>query len=872
MKNIFKLLVLVLLSTKSGAQQISSSKIDTLLIKVFGNCEMCKERIEEAAKGKGVKTAAWNIDSKMLLLIYNSSLTSPDKVLQRIADAGNDSELKKAKDIVYNVLPACCQYRHGTMESLLKKQRAVSNDTISKIAGEIISKEKAGIEDVQTIKGVVLEADNKGNFLPLQGASVVWLGTQQGTITDSSGVFKLLPNTVEQRLIVSYAGYRSDTISVQRSGELKIILASNQQLNEVKITAKQRSTYVSALSTIRTQIMTEKELFKAACCNLSESFETNPSVDVSYNDAVTGSKQIQLLGLSGNYTQLTVENLPGPRGIATPLGLNFIAGPWVESIQLNKGVGSVVNGYESIAGQINIELKKPEKAERLYLNAYLNNMGKTDLNLNLTQKIGKKWSTALLLHDDFLTNKSIDFNKDGFRDMPTGNLFSAVNRWKYEDNKGFITQFGFKILIDSRTGGETAYNEDTDKFTTNHYGLGIATNRYEGFAKIGYVFPKKKYKSIGLQLSAFDHQQDSYFGLTSYNATQNNFYANLIYQSIIGTTAHKFRTGLSYTSDNYREELKNILYTRKEMVPGGFFEYTFTPSEKFNIVAGLRADYNSLFGWFITPRLHIRYEPVKGTTIRASIGRGQRTANIFAENMTVLVSSRQLNILTSASGKAYGLDPETAWNKGISVDQKLKLFSRVASLSIDFFRNDFENQVVVDLEDARKVNFYNLIGQSFSNSFQAELHLEPARKLELRLAYRFFDVKTTFNGKLLQKPFTAKHRAFANLSYETDGWKFDYTFNVNGSKRIPNTSANPEPYQLNTFSPSYMLMNAQVSKTVGKKYPIDIYFGGENLTNYFQPDPIIAANQPFNPYFDASLVWGPVSGRLLYIGMRYKIK
>jgi outer membrane receptor for ferrienterochelin and colicin len=872
MKYILQLLVLLLLVSIGNAQQISTSKSDTVLIRVFGNCEMCKERIEEAAKGKAVKTAVWNIDSKMLRLIYNSSLTSPDKVLQRIVDAGHDSELKKAKDVVYNGLPGCCLYRHGTMESLLQKQRLVSKDTISKIAVEIISKENAGTEFEQTIKGVVLEADNKGNFLPLQGASVIWLGTKHGTITDSSGVFKLLPHIDEQRLIVSYTGYRSDTITVQKSGELKIILASNQQLNEVQVTARQRSTYLSAISPIRTQIMTEKELFKAACCNLSESFETNPSVDVSYNDAVTGSKQIQLLGLSGNYTQLTVENLPGPRGIATPLGLNFIAGPWVESIQLNKGVGSVVNGYESIAGQINIELKKPEKAERVYVNAYLNNMGKTDLNLNLTQKIGKKWSTALLLHDDFLTNKSIDFNKDGFRDQPTGNLFSTVNRWKYEDNKGFITQFGLKVLIDSRTGGETAYNEEDDKFTTNHYGLGIATKRYEGFAKIGYVFPGKKYKSIGLQLSAFDHQQESYFGLTVYNATQHNFYANLIYQSIIGTTVHKFRTGLSYTSDKYDEEFKSNLYKRKESVPGGFFEYTFTPVEKFNIVAGIRSDYNSLFGWFITPRLHIRYEPVKGTTIRAGIGRGQRTANIFAENMSVLVSSRQVNIFTTFIGKAYGLDPETAWNKGISADQKLKLFGRASLFSLDFFRNDFENQVVVDLEDARKVNFYNLNGQSFSNSFQAELQLEPARKFELRLAYRFFDVKTTFNGKLLQKPFTAKHRAFANLAYEWNGWKFDYTFNYNGSKRIPGTSANPSPYQLNTHSPSYMLMNAQVSKTVGKKYPIDLYIGGENLGNYFQHDAIISASQPFGPYFDASLIWGPVNGRLLYTGLRFKIK
>jgi outer membrane receptor for ferrienterochelin and colicins len=836
--------------------QVNKSKDSTVSFRVSGACEICKERIEKALEIKGVRSADWNVDSKMLNLVYSPTIISLLKVNKIIAGVGHDTELEKAKDAVYNELPACCHYRK---KDLIENSHQVVDALIS---GEQTSK----------IKGVVLEEDKKDSFRPLPGASVMWLGTNKGTVTDSSGIFFIQHDDNPGRLIVSYAGYTADTITISDTKELKIILASGKQLSEVKVYAKQRSTYLAALSPIRTQVMTEKELFKAACCNLSESFETNPSVDVSYNDAVTGSKQIQLLGLSGNYTQLTVENLPGPRGIATPLGLNSIAGPWVESIQLNKGVGSVVNGFESIAGQINIELKKPEKAERFYENMYVNSMGKTDFNLNLNQKLGKNWSTGLLLHDDLLYDKTIDFNKDGFLDLPIGNLFSAMNRWKYDDSKGFLTQFGLKFLNDSKTGGETMYVPDNDKFTTNHYGLGIDIKRYEAFAKIGYVFPEKKYKSIGLQLSAFDHQQDSYFGLTAYNAKQNNFYANLIYQSIIGTSAHKFRAGLSFVSDKYNEDFKSINYKRTETVPGAFFEYTFTPVEKFNIVAGLRADHNSLFGMFVTPRLHVRYEPVKGTTIRLSVGRGQRTANIFAENMSVFVSSRQVNILSTESGNVYGLDPEVAWNKGISIDQKFKLFNRDGSFSVDYFRNDFNKQIVVDLEDVRQVKFYDLAGKSFSNSFQAEMNFEPFRKLELRLAYRFFDVRTTYSDVLLQKPFTSKNRAFTNLAYEVSGWKFDYTLNYNGSKRIPNTSANPVQYQLNTSSPSYVLMNAQVSKTVGKKHPFELYLGGENLSNYFQKDPIIAADQPFSQYFDASLVWGPVSGRLIYTGLRYKLK
>jgi hypothetical protein len=838
--------------------------------RVSGACEMCKDRIENTLKLKGISSAIWDVDSKILSLIYNPRKIGLLKIHKLIAEAGHDTQLEKAVDAVYNELPACCHYRE------IEKRNEALEQQVQKSAGADSSLLKN--ETIQlpvsshVVKGVVLEENKKGMFAPLSGASVVWLGTKQGTVTDTSGVFVIPHLTGAERLVISYAGYKPDTMTIADMSELKIILASDKSLNEVRIVAKQRSTYVSALSPLRTQVMTEKELFKAACCNLSESFETNPSVDVSYNDAVTGSKQIQLLGLSGNYTQLTVENLPGPRGIATPLGLNFIAGPWVESIQLNKGVGSVANGYESIAGQINVELKKPEKAERLYANAYVNNMGRTDLNLVLAQPIGKKWSTALLLHDDFLTNKNIDFNNDGFRDLPTGNQFSAVNRWRYEDGKGFLSQFGFKVLLDNRTGGQSAFNPDKDKFTTNYFGLGIHTKRYEGFAKIGYVFPEKKYKSIGLQLSAFKHRQDSYFGMTSYDAVQNNLYANLIYQSIIGNTNHKFRTGLSVSADKFDEDFRNVNYKRTETVPGAFFEYTFTAGEKFSLVAGLRTDYNSLFDWFVTPRVHIRYEPVKGTTIRLSAGRGQRTANIFAENTSVFVSSRQINILSPVAGKAYGLDQEVAWNKGVSLDQKLKLFSRDALISLDFFRNDFDNQVVVDMEDARQVRFYNLNGKSFSNSFQAELNMEPARKFDIRLAYRLFDVKTTYSNQLLQKPLTAKHRAFMNLAYEISGWKFDYTLNYNGTKRIPSTLVNPVQYQRATGSPDYLYMNAQLSKVLGKKRPIEFYIGGENLGNFFQRDVIIAPDQPFSNYFDASLVWGPVSGRLIYAGFRYKLK
>jgi len=845
LKKFALLLVLAVISATSSFAQNDT----TTSFKVFASCGMCKMRIEKALKIKGVRKARYDVGSKMLTVTYSPAMISLDKLHSTMAEIGHDTELKKAKDEVYNALPDCCHYREGGHDT---------EEADSTVA-----------EDENKVTGMVVSADKKGNFSPLAGASVYWLGTAKGVVTNDHGIFSI-DQEPTGKLVVSYTGFRTDTIQVKGAEQLQIIMEPSNSLRSITVISRPKSTLVNTASPIRVTTITSKELLKAACCNLSESFETNPSVDVSFTDAVTGAKQIQLLGLSGAYTQLTVENLPGPRGLATPLGLNSIAGPWVESIQLSKGTGSVVNGFESIAGQINVELKKPENMEQLYANGYINSMGKTDLNLNLSKRINDKWTTALLLHDDFLYNKR-DQNNDGFRDQPTGNQFSAINRWKYDNGKGLMFQFGAKAMIDDKTGGQVAFNK-SDKGTTNAYGVGFNTERYEGFAKIGYVFPGKKYKSIGLQLSAFDHQQDSYFGLSEYNGRQKNFYSNLIYQNIIGTTDHKIRAGLSFSADDITETVKAIRFQRREIVPGAFAEYTYTMSEKFSVVGGLRVDHNSLFGWFATPRINARYAPFEGTTIRLSAGRGQRTANIFAENIGFLVSARTIQLLTTNTGKAYGLDPEVAWNKGITIDQQFRLFGREALLSLDYFRNDFSNQVIVDMEDPRYVKFYNLNGRSFSNSFQAEISAIPVKALDVRLAYRWFDVQSTYSGMLLQKPLIARNRAFANLAYETHQWKFDYTLNITGTKRIPSTANNPPAHRFETASPSFVTMNAQVSKTIGKQKNIDLYLGGENITNFMQDMAILSADAPFSSHFDASLIWGPMNGRLIYAGFRYKIK
>jgi outer membrane receptor for ferrienterochelin and colicins len=545
--------------------------------------------------------------------------------------------------------------------------------------------------------------------------------------------------------------------------------------------------------------------------------------------------------------------------------LTYTPGPWIESIQLNKGAGSVVNGFESVTGQINVELVKPEEADKWFLNGYANQGGRSELNLNTSHQVSSHAATGFLLHGN-ARPMEVDGNGDGFLDFPTGYQVNGINRWKFNSFRGWEGQVGVKLLTEDRSGGQA--NSET---IANPYRLGWKTNRYELWGKTGYVFPKAKYKSIGFQGSAVYHDQTSNYGPRTYDANQQSGYFNSIYQSIFGTSTHKYRTGLSVQYDQFDETLDSLTFKRTEIVPGAFFEYTFSYFEKFAVVAGMRADYHNYYGLFFTPRLHLRYEIREGSVLRASGGRGQRTANVIAENVSFLASSRSWNINGNAAIPGFGLQPEIAWNYGLNFTQNFRLDYRPGTFSVDVYRTDFQNQTVIDMEDPRKVEIYNLAGKSFASSMQAQVDYELRRRFDVRLAYRFYDVRTNYGGQLKDRPYISKHRAFVNLAYETvSSWKFDYTVQWQGQKRIPSTASNPAVYQRSTRSPDLFLMNAQISKSWKERY--DVYVGMENISNVRQNNPIVASDAPFSPYFDSSMVWGPIFGRMTYIGFRLKSK
>jgi outer membrane receptor for ferrienterochelin and colicins len=720
----------------------------------------------------------------------------------------------------------------------------------------------------QTVSGFVYEIDGHHHKVPLEGVNLYWSGTVTGTTTDKEGKFSLRKIQGNTFLVISYVGYAQDTIPVRgKMNSLDIQLSQARSLQEVSVVYRERSTTLNTLDPINVHTMTEKELFKAACCNLSESFETNPSVDVSFTDAITGSKQIEMLGLSGIYTQLTIENMPMIRGLATIEGLTYIPGTWMNSIQVTKGAGSVINGFESIAGQINVEMKKPEDSERLYANVYLGENGRTELNLNVTQKISDTWSNTLLLHTAVRPFET-DRNKDSFLDHPLGSNIMALNRWQFHNEKGWEGQYGIKSIVMKNRAGQSS------KFLEDHivpYEVNMNTERMEVWAKTGRVFLHKPYKSIGFQAMGIFHRQGLGFGDSQYTGRENTFYGNMIFQSIIGNTNHKYKLGMSYMADSFREGLNEESFDRVEHVPGVFVEYSFNHLDRFNLIAGIRSDYHNLYGPFITPRLHARYGVTESTTVRASVGRGFRTANVLTENFGMLISSRELNILGGTGKGAFGLDPEVAWNMGLNFTQEFRLNYREGSFAMDFYRTDFKKQVIVD-RDAGPENIliYNLDGQSFSNSFQMELNYEVLKMLDMRMAYRRYDVRSTYRGQLLERPLVARNRSFLNLAYEgIRDWNFDYTLQWIGSKRLPDTSLYPEGFRMASHSPGFSMMNAQVTR---RWKNLEVYLGMENILDYTQKNPIMAADDPFGPNFDSSIIWGPIFGRMTYLGARFKLQ
>ncbi len=714
----------------------------------------------------------------------------------------------------------------------------------------------------QTVSGTVFEK-NSNQKVPLPAVNVHWSGSKIGTATDSNGKFELFKPEYFSRLVFSMVGYANDTVDVDKpQNGIEIFLEQGKAIDEVTISQRSRGSHIDRLAVIQTEKITYAELCKAACCNLAESFTTNASVDAYYGNAVTGAKQIRLLGLDGIYVQLLTENIPNMRGIASSNGLSYIPGPWMEGVSISKGTASVKNGYESIAGQINVEYLKPLSSDKLFINLFAGNNGRKELNAGAAVKINKYLSTLILGHfsDD---QRKEDHNSDFFLDEPLYRAFNVFNRWYYSRDNLHI-HGGLKLLKEDRYSGQMDFSRDSVRDLSHPYGIGILTKRAEGFVKVGYVLNNKLNASFGSINSITYHDQNSFYGVRNYQGNQLNYYLNLMYETNLINEKHTLVSGFSFNLDNYAEYLDSIKSERFERVPGIYTEYSFKPSAHFSLLAGLRMDYHNLYGFMVTPRMHARFDIDAHTHFRLSAGKGYRSPMILAENNHFLANSRNIYIES-------GLKQEEAWNFGMNITHYIPLGVQPMSVSLEAYRTDFLEQIIVDLDtNTDEVRFTNLNGRSFSNNLQIEINSQFIKGLETKLALRITDVRYDLNEKLVVKPLVSRYKGLFVASYQTPlkKWQFDLTWQLNGPGRIPSTASNPEGFRMGESFKAYHIVNLQITKYFRT---FDIYAGVENLTDFRQMHAVLGGDSPFGPYFDSSLIWGPLHGRTIYVGFRYRI-
>tara|TARA_Y100000385_G_scaffold291915_1_gene373962 strand:- start:13638 stop:15908 length:2271 start_codon:yes stop_codon:yes gene_type:complete len=735
-------------------------------------------------------------------------------------------------------------------------------------------------QESHKISGYVYERLASGSLAPLHGAHVFCLKDQKGAVTDGNGAFFISTHyEFPHSISASFVGYKSDTINLFKAQSLEFILEPDT-LEEIRLYDRQKSTAKSLVKIENVEWVSRAELEKAACCNLSECFETSASVDVGFTDAITGAKQIQMLGLDGVYTQVLFENMPLLRGLSASYGLNYLPGSWIESIQIAKGTGSVVSGFESLSGQVNVEIYKPQSADKLFWNSYVNSSGLIENNFVLSAPLKSGWKTALLGHYSS-RGKSIDMNGDGFADNPEMSRLTLLNRWEYTGFENRHILFGFRYLSEGRHSGQISGDDpQTEIFEIfNPYEVDLNTEQGEFHSKTGFIFEKKG-TSLALISSLRYHNQETTFGNSFYSGAQYSIYFNAIYQTLIGSSDQILKAGLSYYGDNYKESLllggeEEGLYERLDQTFGAFSETQINVGEGFSSTLGLRLDRSWRWGLWWSPRIHMRYNPLETMVIRASAGKAHRQANILAENISYFFSSRLLDMQEDYAD----LEVEKAWNYGFNLAYTFQLLKKETTFNMDLYHTNFSDQVVVDVEQTQKIKIYNLEGSSSSLSLQVDLSIEPSEGWEIKFAQKWNETKLTYRNDLntlnqesktvLNAPFVSKHRSLVQVSYTSwQGlWDAHLALQNLGPSRVP-SQGSEEALVEGFWSPNFNLLSGQATR----KFPkFEWYIGVENALNYMQPNPIRGIQNPFSSDFDAAMIWGPVMGRIWYSGIKLRL-
>ena len=751
----------------------------------------------------------------------------------------------------------------------------------------------------QNVAGKV--TDTEGN--PLVGAMVYWDGTTVGTVTNAEGKYEVYRVKEHNTLVASYLGYSDATVEVAAGRkEVNFALTNGVDIEEVVIEGTASGNFIKQSGIAKDEMISFAGLCKMACCNLAESFENSASVTVGYSDAVSGSRQIKMLGLAGTYTQILDENRPIMRGIGSPYGLNYTPGMWLNSIQVSKGIASVTAGHEAITGQINLEYRKPTDEQKFFLNLYFDNELKPEANIAVPIALtkDKRLTTIVLLHYSGDTNE-YDHNGDGFRDLPMARQINVANRWLYQQTNGTQWRWGWRYVDENREGGQMGYDHKKmyDQLVSEKphtYGSDMHNRGLNYYLKVGKPVgaavwdeqeQEEKRSSVAFVMDMDNFAMDSYFGRNTYNGVEQSVWGNLSYQHYF-TGRSSMVAGGSFWVRHVEEDVLQAampLQNYMDMVePGLFAEYTYNIKDKFSLVAGIRGDLSTIPGgvsesgdllateseFLLTPRMHLRYNFTEQTVLRASAGLGSRRVMPFTDNIWMLGTNR-----TIVNELENGEDMEKAATIGASLTHTLSAVDyNDLTISFDYFHTRFTNAVVADQEWAdNSIHIYNLdqSGAAFAHNWQLDVQWTPLEGLDIFTTFRYTDSKITKQWEgvdyVVDRPLVGKFKGLVNVQYATKfrRWVFDFTAQLNGPMRLPALNGN---FREAEYSPIYPMFYGQVSHRIGQW---DVYVGCENIFDFMQHNPIIAADAPFSPAFNSSVVWGPLMGRKFYIGARFNL-
>ncbi len=719
------------------------------------------------------------------------------------------------------------------------------------------------LTSAQFVEGTVTDSSTGESLI---GANIFWSGTSMGVVADTNGRFRLeIPQPYPQRLIIRMVGYAADTLIIAAPNtNLAIRLYPSLELNTVQVEGDRGVFSMSAANRLNTESINRGILRKAACCNLSESFETSATVDVVLSDAITGTRRIQMLGLEGIYVQNLFQSVPFSRGLSNVLGFDQIPGPWINSIDLTKGIGAAALGYETMTGQINLAFLDASEGESLHLDAFGSNQSRFEGNAIYALPINEKWSNVLFVNG-FIQQMRLDMNDDGFLDMPLREGFNFMDQLRYK-GLDLTANLALRYGEEERISGQENYNYGDDFGTLNAYGFGLEMQQYEAIADVEYVPPQLDKTFLRGKASFNRTELQSFFGNTNYIGVENSYRLGIEGEKHIGEfDDHSLTVGIDYFADQFEEALADSAFSRNESVPGIYAQYAYL-RPRFDAMIGLRSDFHNLYGTQISPRLHLKYNLKPLTVVRGVAGRGFRAPNMIADQFGYFASARRTNVLETP-------DAEISWNMGASFLHKFNLWKgKEATWNVDYYFTTFENQWIADRDfDTRQLIFYNLRGNSTAHSVQTDFQSELWAGFGFKASYKYQFVEVDYLSGSLEKPLIPNHRALLNLGYTspTGRWFLDFTGNYYGSSRLPDTSTNPEQFRLAQRADSYFLFNTQATFVIKD---LELYVGSENLANFIQDNAIIDAQNPFGSNFDATMIYAPLNGRTIYAGLRYNLK